>query len=153
MNLELKHLAPYLPHSLKGIFKISDVMDASQYRKDEEREKELHEDNLKFFMLYCKPILRPISDLSTRYGEDVINEHSINMLLGKNNNYGEITVSQWKDNFDIEIELGYDAPSTKSIDFKIMMTIMEELYLGHFDVFGLIPAGLAIDINTISPTL
>lgn len=155
MKLELKHIAPYLPYGLpirisnhkcdyvgielskvNGYYYIGDSLHVTYEGGSTGKDQSVF-----------KPILRPMSDLSTRYGDGVINEHSINMLLGKDGNYGEVTVSQWKDSFDIEIELGNDAPYQKSIDFKLMILVMDELYRGHFDVFGLIDQGLAIDIN------
>jgi hypothetical protein len=126
MKLELRHLAPYLPYGLKAI---------DTQTKEIRRVTLLHftydlktvgHNHLIYEGLILrkhKPILRPLSDLSN---EDLEGEPiyfpSIKMV--------ELIES----NRDI---LGCDY---SEVDYLIR---------NHFDVFGLIEKGLAININTI----
>lgn len=72
-------------------------------------------------LMQDKPILRPLSDLT----KEEINMFSID--------------------FKVMIK------SKKKIDIKNYTTLNEAewLFENHFDIHGLIPAGLAIDINTL----
>jgi hypothetical protein len=85
-KLELKHLAPYLPYGLNGIYNGKRV--------------DFNSDNIYTFTLNAKPIFKPLpfKDFTSR----------------------DYTYNEW-------------------IFF----------FKGHFDVFGLIEKGLAIDINTL----
>lgn len=119
-RLELKHLAPYLPYKLKftGYLKHNSSLPFDD-----------SEDILTlcpFVLAYLdqefeefKPILRPLSDLD----KDNFKEMGIN-----HNWYG-------LKNYLTNIK------EMKVKDF-------EYLVRNHFDVFGLIEKGLAIDINT-----
>ena len=131
---ELKHLAPYLPYGLKykGIF---NTYELTVY-------------NFKEAVQEGKPILRPLSDLKSLGDKNIpINSHTINQILG----YGEIEFSYFKGDLDIihdsDSDQRYD--SDKTISFSTFETIRTELLKGHYDIFGLIDAGLAIDINTL----
>lgn len=99
----------------------------------------------------CKPILRPLSDL-TKVGEGLINEHSINMLIEEKFKIEYGVFCHYKGVLSIELDgdsnVGYD--QLKTLDFKVIDCIREELLKAHFDVFGLIEQGKAIDINTIN---
>ena len=161
MKLELKHLAPYLPYGLKGnVFIYSD----HEFWKNEPLESICLRDNILSFPdatdVYLesteetvfKPILRPLSDLGRYNDEVIINEHYINSVLteiGYNQEYG--VFSYYKGEIDIELAedsyLRYD--KRKMISYKCIQKITELLYEGHYDVFGLIQEGLAIDMNTI----
>jgi hypothetical protein len=123
MKLEIKHLAPYLPYSLKGNYEVSEVVPSAKY---ELRNKELRNDNIDFFLSYAKPILRPISDLTKEIevnGEkfvpiDWIKKNYIRETMGLN-------IATWS------------------------YRTVEKLAEWHFDIFGLIENGLAVDINTL----
>lgn len=121
MKLELKHLAPYFPYRL-NMCKI---------------------DNGKYFIVDLqilniirdyddwKPILRPLSDLTKEI------EHN-----------GKTFVP-------IEELEGYHDFSVMNFEWigknplRYPYSIIQKLFEWRFDVFGLIDAGLAIDINTI----
>ena len=156
MKLELHHLACYLPYELK-------IM---QYRDDlklsfESNLISLSNNTLgvtsprfpfneKIQYHEAKPILRPLSDLN-RYGEDIINEHSINLLISEKYNLEYGTFSSFKGELGIDLnsdpDLRYDA--YKRISFDVVLTIQKELLKGHYDISNLIENNLAIDINTI----
>lgn len=150
MKLELKHLAPYLPYGLKlyraELNKIYDLV--------------VYNPSLTFAEGYIisevtlegngvKPILRPLSDL-TELGVDFATEHSINLLIGKDGNYGNTTLSVYKGKLTIEIENEEDYPKTERVDFITIQTIYDELLKNHYDIFGLIEKGLAVDINSLT---
>lgn len=127
MKLELKHLAPYLPYGLKGIFTLSEVITLVPGQKDEVRDKILTADCVTFFLSYCKPILRPTSDYID------INSNQMNDLCG------DIQDQIWIQSF----ALGFN--SLASISYSAY----ELMVRNHVDCFKLIDAGLAIDFNTL----
>jgi len=156
MKLEFKQIACYLPYELKIMqyrddlklsfesFLISlsnNTLGVTSPRFPFNERIQYHE---------AKLILRPLSDLN-RYGEDIINEHSINLLISEKYNLDYGILSHFKGELSIDLDgdpdLRYDA--NKSISFNVMLTIQEELLKGHYDIFNLIENNLAIDINTI----
>lgn len=121
MQLELKHISPYLPYGLKGVYNKTPF--DGKYTKGL---MTLSFDEFKYFLGNCKPLLRPLSDLTKEI------EHN-----------GEKFV-----------------PSEKLLDSSMLQYTddirmlrhgdVEKLHEWHFDVFGLIENGLAIDINTLN---
>ena len=129
MKLEIKHLAGYLPYGLNTKYQLSGVIGLITEQRDEVRDKKLTSDNCDFVLKFCKPILRPLSDLD-------IHE------FRSNKNYPDLEVSQGSIDKLFKIEIGNDLQC-----FDI--SIFEYLFERHFDIYGLIENGLAIDINTI----
>jgi len=126
MELELKHLAPYLPYNL--------IVKSEFYSPIKSIELTPFELSLMCNTLHkLKPILRPISDLTK---EVECNGEKLDFTL-----------------FDAEtrIIINYQDYRKEKInpysDFKYWE--MQVLLKWHFDVFGLIEKGLAIDINTL----
>lgn len=129
MELELKHLAPYLPYNLEckvcgdynndcesdGLktFKIVGIVDDEIITQ-----KEGYISNIENEIEDIFPILRPLSDLTEKYVSSQLIE-----------NYNSCS------NRDIKKCLDYDS-----------LTYLLSL---HFDIFGLIENNLAIDINTL----
>jgi len=108
MNIELKHLAPYLPFELMGINSVN-------------KKVELTSVDLEFRLKTgFKPILRPLSDLIIQYSDIA--------------NYDDARLKKLKE----EILNGFTPYNGMQLFLR-----------NHFDVFGLIPKGLAIDINTL----
>lgn len=140
MKLELKHLAPYLPYNLRfeildykcdyvgekfgicnGFYFIGDGV----YYTFKQRDVAGKNNN------NCKPILRPLLDLTKEIehdGEKFIPTETYKGL----NQLQEIYESEF-------INLQYARHNTVMFLFR-----------HHFDVFGLIEKGLAININTIN---
>ena len=131
MKLELKHLAPYLPYGLKvsslhtlnaetGIGNINHIVKAVNQGKKQ-----------------YKPRLRPLSDLNTK-------------IYFKGNFI--IPIEYIKNNFEC-FNFDYDDTfilSEDSVNYKYLpFMIICKLFEWHFDVFGLIEKGLAIDINDV----
>lgn len=137
-TLELKHLAPYLPYGLKMIYvhtnKIGQISNiytlGSGYNNDDIKISIDYSEGEHIWMY--KPILRPLSDLTKEIEID-----------------GEKIV--------ISNEYGYyrfDEMSTLKGGSVILSSIMlkeyEIILKYHFDIFGLIEKGFAIDINTLN---
>jgi hypothetical protein len=126
MKLELKHLAPYLPYGLK-------IKTNNQIRTLSIGILTTTENSLSniIYGIGHKPILRPLSDLTKEVevnGEKLVPIDKLAIQL-----------------FDTE---------TQKIILKgeingIPYWVMQKLFEWHFDVFGLIEEGLAIDINTL----
>jgi hypothetical protein len=151
MKLELKHLAPYLPYGLKceildykcdyvgekygtikGYYYIGDGV---YYTFKSDRDYAGKNTN------NFKPILRPLSDLT----KEIIEKYAT---------WGKVGVNH----MDLEIEFeGYDDDcymicrdkNGRMIDRAVNSSDFDFLYENHFDVFGLIDKGLAININTL----
>tara|TARA_R110002167_G_C12573455_1_gene642787 strand:+ start:35 stop:454 length:420 start_codon:yes stop_codon:yes gene_type:complete len=139
MKLELKHLAPYLPYGLKVLSSFSESATISSlHLTDLESRKAVNlqldgvpitfrGDNLDSI----KPILRPLSDLKTIEKEI------------------KLVDSYWYvDDYLTEkctVDKIYPLHVIEFIPYAIMQVLLKH----HFDVFGLIEKGLAIDINTL----
>jgi len=127
-KLELKHLAPYLPYGLK----IRDIAYPSTF-----------EMNLKTISLslenndYNKPILRPLSDLKKGF---YVNDEEITPC-----DYFE----EQHDYAKIQSELE-NMSNHNYCDGWLPYFVQQKLIEWNFDVFGLIPKGLAVDINTLN---
>jgi hypothetical protein len=140
-TLQLNHLAGYLPHDLQCMF-------LSEPDSKEPNIKTLHGiekgfesdivigmfdefDNSEFN--YFKPILRPLSDLTKEIEVDGEKFVPIDWIEKNNPTKDEMPCAIMLNGF---VEMHYYR------DY-------EKLFEWHFDVFGLIEKGLAIDINTL----
>jgi hypothetical protein len=144
MKLELKHLAPYLPYELK-------ILNGKEYDIvngiDNKTVISLFRGHLENFTTIenVKPILRPLSDLSKVINID--GDSFIPIYLLKNIRY----------EFESDLSFGFDPQSdgytchcsSQYLEFSEYYEINSKLFEWHFDVFGLIETGLAIDINTL----
>lgn len=122
MKLELKHLAPYLPYGIQiETVILAYTGNPPEPSHDEYGSTELTLKNIEQHLKYgFRPILRPLSDLE-KHSPELIGEFNLNGLPKKE----------------------MDCVAGCSYEFVI------ELFKRHFDVFGLIEKGLAIDINTL----
>jgi hypothetical protein len=137
MKLELKHLAVYLPYGLKVRFDVEKYKDSHQHdlvglELDLVKVKTHIGIVLDFPEIErVKPILRPLSDLTkeiTHNGETFVPIEEYHYLRFEE-------ISNYKSG---GIWLNH-------IHFREYNVLIEL----HFDVFGLIDNGLAIDINTL----
>ena len=135
-KIELKHLAPYLPYGLKMTWSdgkinvLNPELDEIDYSENEV--------NLTLVLFIInkghndiKPILRPLSDLT----EEITHKGKTFIPAARMITHG------FHNSFWYEIDK-FDYRYLYAMDF-------EKLLEWHFDVFGLIDAGLAIDINTL----
>ena len=125
-KLELKHLACYLPYRLKVTWQnienkqVKETMIGStMYNLSGTPIEEVLDTDM-----CIKPILRPLSDLT----KELLSEY-------------------YNDLMDVDLERvikdTLEWPKNQSYTFT------QQLFKWHFDVFGLIDKGLAIDINKV----
>jgi len=125
MKLELKHLAPYLPYGVEYFNTHEDFIE----------QKGIINPHSCFDILryeYIKPILRPLSDL--------LNEE-LDFYIDFNTILNEIDSRYLRE--AIVNKKFY------SKDIHYSFEVWNCLLSMHFDIFGLIEQGLAIDINTL----
>ena len=146
MELEAKHLAPYLPYGLKLQYIVRENVKQTGIMKSiSHNESETHptrvsiEFNNEEHIWMFKPILRPLSDLNKQIKRDE------NLLVTPSRAFSLVKDEEgnWCDEFSAD----YGESPTAKVDVTQMNFWLFEY---HFDVFGLIKAGLAIDINTLS---
>jgi len=146
MKLELKHLAPYLPYGLNigqfdngFMFELEMVIDYKKLKRGNYVNID-YVDGVKY-----KPILRPLSDLTKE-----IEHNGEKFIPCKQLAKGEHFPNTYS--FKIEIDtlnvVGYYTPESW-LPLVSHYELWEKLFEWHFDVFGLIEKGLAIDINTL----
>ena len=121
MKLELKHLAGYLPYELKGFNQNKKIVYFTL------------SDGRYLLDRNFKPVLRPLSDLTKENVVDMI-EYSDFESVYFNSNPSDLIFINTEDKI-------YLSDILKNTEF---------LLKNHFDIYGLIDAGLAIDINTIN---
>jgi len=144
MKLKLEHLAPYLPYKLKGKWNDSNEfwqLDCTILETNYTENK-----NPIYSFLgdpSCKPILRPLSDLKKEIeigSKKFIPVDEIYRLTPNTPNFREI----------LEPANVWDLYSKDLSKSFIEWCVVKTLFEWHFDVFGLIEKGLAIDINSLN---
>ena len=125
MKLTIEHLAPYLPYGLKAencLKKIVEIKGLHYGSDSVSNELWIFQEEtyMRGYLYECKPILRPLSDLTI---EDAYH-------------------CDYPDEGHLERSL-----QSGHAPYFVWLELVKE----HFDVFGLIEKGLAIDINTLDP--
>jgi len=139
-TLQLSELAPYLPYGVKimrpdgkTILTLEGMANGLMIFMEDDQPGNTYGD-----MLGNKPILRPMSEAIIPYNGIPIDEDGYcepnDLFIDKN---GVVAV---------DFQAG---GQTISWPVKDMHSFLASLFKEHFDVFGLIEAGLAVDINTI----
>ena len=140
MILELKHLAHYLPYELmikttsskyKGVYKLIELDTFGFLASD-----------FTLFYKRCKPILLPISDLLEKLDF---------FEIGDDNNY-----SIEFDHGNIKLIQHLKAIAENDDYFNIQFLphiVAKQLIEWHLDIFGLIPAGLAVSIHDVGQVI
>ena len=137
MELEFKHIAPYLPHDLK--------VNNSQGNQVEIRGFI----DFKYMQYYCektnfasqdlisdiKPLLRPMSDLFKGSKKAIKEIIELNDSYDYNNSFTEV--------YDSNEDYYLDFSNVKNLPYQVV----EVLFKYHFDVFALIEKGLAEPIK------
>lgn len=123
MKLELKHLAPYLPYGLNIASKSIDKSEGilSIYKIEINENNDRGIENVLFGANQI-PILRPLSGLK---------QHECYTSLSNNLRFN-VDILGFPNYLDLKVN-----------DYNVLLE-------NHFDVFGLIEQGLAIDINTLN---
>lgn len=135
-KLELKYLAPYLPYGLKGKWHPEDIT-PHIYEMISLSDGQI---NQILSFTCCSPILRPLADLTKtifqfEYGEPTTLEDWINGNC-------DLGALRW-----VLKDKAKEQRQERIMDLPYF--VAEYLFQYHFDLFGLIEKGLAIDINTI----
>jgi len=145
MKLELKHLSPYLPYGLK--IRVIAIYGKINKPKKAEVTNELTVGNLWSFIgnssfghKKCTPILKPLRDIRNDNSKEMLEFEYVD-TDGYFNCYLKDRLITTHDFF--KLDGTYYKTTQMPYDF------IEYLVSQHYDVFGLIPLGLAIDINTI----
>lgn len=135
-KIKLEELAPYLPYGLMFYVEHAngDQMEPWEMNIDTDLRSVLEYQN--------KPILRLLSDIWTEYP----NEEGRYFDQMKVYSDGSNHMDEWLDHL---VDF-YD--KVNEVDFQqCPYAFIVFLFENHFDVFGLIDRGLAIDINTLKP--
>lgn len=145
MKLELKHIAPYLPYGLNTVnFNTNGLLDKPLLSK-------VIPANILGFIdgsTESQILLRPLSDLTKEI--EVNGEKFVPIdwfEIGDDEND-----SLEYDNGNIKLIRSLESLSKDSFANDVNyfpFGVVEKLLEWHFDVFGLIQQGLAIDINTL----
>lgn len=120
MKLELKHLAGYLPYGL--YLMIYDVVCEIE-GVDLHRKDTIIAERVNYKLSEIKPILHPLSEIKRGELEKEGFSSHIDYLTHENKG------SEW----------------TLKAPFNMVQYLLSQ----HYDVYGLIPAGLAINFNTL----
>lgn len=135
MKLELKEVAPYLPYGLKVKYKgqIKELLGLKNHSPWSSQTMVCVNKGEWTYEYEIKPILRPLSDLQNKELDFWIEF--------------ELKTNQFDAEYLIEA-LVNKTFFAKDIHFSFK--IYQALFEMHFDVFGLIEKGLAININEIN---
>ncbi len=176
--MKLEHLAPYLPYELKIVWFNKKSKDIYKIGFDSEIDfdNSIYPLSTLIFTinqgkeLGWKPILRPLSDLTKEIehnGEKFVPMLKLFELAWKMKYEGEEDKFDFRDllgngygafELNRKIALVYrkkefictDWTSSEYYRVSNQLTMFQKLFEWHFDVFGLIEKGLAIDKNTIN---
>ena len=126
-QLTIEHLAPYLPHELKFFPPSMGIRIIRQLSV----RKIIDAFGADWLIESVKPVLRPLSDLTKEINHRGDVFVPVDYFLGD----------------DVDIIL--NAVQINDLSW-IPYNLIKKLYSWHFDISGLIPAGLAIDVNTLT---
>lgn len=145
-HLKLSHIAPYLPYGLKleytfhvlndelktiGRLLAIDNVDVGKPVILKITDSEFkHQAGFSCYIDQCKPILRPMSDLITYVINDDISVYK--KLSARTRN-------DWE----------YENPTIEKWSYEDILILLQN----HFDVFGLIPTGLAVSIHDVEQVI
>lgn len=142
MELEKKHVVPYLPFGLKAEIldylsdyvgeKYDEIIGIHQWSKNKDWCL-LTDKGSKPSLRRIKPILRPLSDLVNYYDE-------ICWTLFDSRNPNNYESSKFE----------VDEVIKNGVQFDTYNGFVNWMYENHFDVFGLLKHNLAININTLN---
>lgn len=130
MKLKLEDLAPYLPYYVRGII----TVDKPPFLQSGDP-VHLSADILKVFLDgTVKPILKPLSNLTEEYRKN--DESEIAELCDEFSNY---------DIEHLENGINFGDSPVDFMQYHKVVLLLEK----HYDIFGLIDKGLAVDFNTL----
>ena len=138
MELEVKHLAPYLPYGLKLQYVVREKVEQTGIMKSiNHNEDETHPTRVSISAMYneehiwmFKPMLRRKAHLHTLQSE---------ILIRWGGGLSDRAKAQWLK--EVTDDMLYSAFNSLRYDF------VELMLENHIDVFGLIDAGLATELS------
>lgn len=144
MELEAKHLVPYLPYALKLQYIVKDKVEKTGYmRSISHNEDETHptrvsiDYNQEEHIWMFKPILRPLYEFGD--SDDLRKVHEFIGLGG------------WCEAYDQYFDAWFnDACTVDKLVLQCPYKILEYFFSNHYDIFSLIEKGIAVDVNTLS---
>lgn len=151
MTLELKHLAPYLPYGLEfeciGDYEKPEVAKMTNFNNEGVHLATKYKPVMPRAGVYrefyeIKPVLRPLSDLINEIefnGEKFVPTDKLDEEFYAITEYSHLSACLNFDDGILTINLLAEP-----------LEIIQKLFEWHFDVFGLIEKGLAIDKNTLN---
>ncbi len=134
---ELKYIAPYLPYGLKvKDIKYGLLFEALSFITSPNQSFDVYNSNLDQLIKdeLLKPILRLLTDLTKEIeheGEKFVPVDKLRWITDTSKTYN------WN---------AIDQSAVKYLNYEVIQMLFE----WHFDIFGLIEKGLAVDINTLS---
>lgn len=145
-KLTIEHLAPYLPYGLKFAKGENKYMEFQMYMANDNYI--FSTNDYRYLYDEVKPILHPLSDLTKEIehnGRRVILTREINKRLYEidKQDFGFRYLGLIKHTHAFEFD------GAKMGIKALPYWVVNELISHHFDIYGLIDNGLAIDINTI----
>jgi len=147
-KLKLRDLSVYLPYGLNGLDELKQRVKIIGF-KNETYFIESGNVNAYGDILSLVPILRPLSDITKNI---TINEITFIPIKKLNEHIGFYN-SRFIDYDDGEskntLHFSFFDVYFESLEFDKILEIQNKLLEWHFDIYGLIDKGLAIDINTI----
>lgn len=146
MELEVKHLAPYLPYGLQLQYVVRGIVEkVGTMVTINHNENETHPTKIRISMgdgehiWMFKPILKPLSKLTKRELQDNCNSDGINFVV-------DILIN--KENTKAAALLKLVSSKEPSVE-DIPLGIANYLFKNHYDVFGLIEQDLAVEKEEI----
>jgi len=154
-KLEIKHLAGYLPYDVQAINTFKNKVEILGLQKGNESVnnslwsfKHTNGDYIQGYLYECKPILRPLSDLTKEIevnGDRLVPINRLNAIYRPSSR--DLLPYQ---NLGCDLELNILTGNySQELDLYDGFLIVQKLLEWHFDIYGLIEKGLSIDINTL----
>ena len=143
MKLELKHLTPYLPYKPMVRFLYDDDSGGDWMPLNPDRGIDLFIHTMAFYKMKERQIaFHPLSDLTKRIEHNKVEFVPCDTLF---DDYSDMDSSMTS-------KQGADAfiKNEGRLDLCFPLMFWDKLFEWHFDLFGLIDKGLAIDYNKIN---
>lgn len=182
MKLELKHLAPYLPYNLKGNYEVSEVVPSAKFElRNKELRTDNIDFFLKYAKPILRPLSDLTKEIEVNGEKFIPIVELFNLRTQKTNarvkeiyikdntaviecepliiekvihsiDFFEIDLEPEDITFSLVTELKFPQEIESFYLLGNEFKMYQRLFEWHFDVFGLIEKGLAVNINTLQKT-
>jgi len=146
MKLELKHIVGYLPYKIEVQY-----TDCLTTRKRRAYITNAGIEDIE--TTYKRKINSCSGDIISWIEHNNVHDIKVKLFLRPLSDIGQIQfMGLWTKETDFESILKFiESDSETRLSFKFSLIFWESLYEWHFDIHGLIEAGLAININNLEP--